>query len=110
MNLPRISLSYLVASRFVHRLINREASTEKKEKGESTQWAKSPKKQSLRVYFDNMALYFECRININAILQTVFLAILPTGQYHCIVNDVVLQSYLKASKNVTILLCHLKPY
>jgi len=65
MNLPRISLSYLVASRFVHRLINREASTEKKENGESTQWAKSPKKQCI---FDNVALYFECRININAIL------------------------------------------
>jgi len=27
------------------------------------QWAKSPKKQSVRVYFNNMALYFECRIN-----------------------------------------------
>jgi len=26
-----------------------------------------------------MALYFECRINKNALLQTVFLAILPTG-------------------------------
>jgi len=26
-----------------------------------TQWAKSPKKQSVGVY--NMALYFECRIN-----------------------------------------------
>jgi len=40
--------------------------------------------------FDNMALY-ECRINKNAPLQTVFLAILPTGielqnnyrVYHC---------------------------
>jgi len=26
-----------------------------------------------------MALYFECRINKNPLLQTVFLAILPTG-------------------------------
>jgi len=26
------------------------------------QWAKSPKKQPVRVYFDKMALYFECRI------------------------------------------------
>jgi len=26
-----------------------------------------------------MALYFECRINKNALLQAVFLAILPTG-------------------------------
>jgi len=26
-----------------------------------------------------MALYFECRINKNTLLQTVFLAILPTG-------------------------------
>jgi len=29
--------------------------------------------------FDNMALYFECRIKKNASLQTIFLAILPTG-------------------------------
>jgi len=29
--------------------------------------------------FDNMTLYFECRINKNA--QSVFLAILPTGLY-----------------------------
>jgi len=27
-----------------------------------TQWAKLPKKQSVG-FFDNMALYFECRIN-----------------------------------------------
>jgi len=27
-----------------------------------------------------MALYFECRISNNALLQTVFLAILPTGK------------------------------
>jgi len=26
-----------------------------------------------------MALYFECRINKKALLQTAFLAILPTG-------------------------------
>jgi len=29
--------------------------------------------------FDNMALYFESQINITALLQTVFLAIFPTG-------------------------------
>jgi len=40
-----------------------------------TQWAKSPKKQSVGVY----SLYFECQINQNALLQTVFLMILPTG-------------------------------
>jgi len=42
-----------------------------------SRWAqspKSPKKQSGGVYFDNMALYFE-----NALFQTVFLAILPSG-------------------------------
>jgi len=45
------------------------------------QWAKSPKKQSGEVYFDNIARYFECRFNKNALLQTfVFLAILPTGR------------------------------
>jgi len=35
-----------------------------------TQWAKSAKKQSVGDYFwqhDNMALYFECRINKNAL-------------------------------------------
>jgi len=32
-----------------------------------------------RPIFDNMALYFECRINKKALLQTVFLAILSTG-------------------------------
>jgi len=36
-----------------------------------SQWAKSPKKQSVGV-FDNMALYFQCRINKNALLQTFF--------------------------------------
>jgi len=45
--------------------------------GVSSQWAKSPKKQSVGCIFDNMALYFECRIN-KALLQTVFLVILPT--------------------------------
>jgi len=31
-----------------------------------SQWAKSTKKkQSVWVYFDNMALYFECQINNN---------------------------------------------
>jgi len=29
--------------------------------------------------FDNMTLYFECRVNKNALLQTTFLVILPTG-------------------------------
>jgi len=40
---------------------------------DEAQWAKSPKKEPVRVHFDNMALYFECRIN-------VLLAILPTGR------------------------------
>jgi len=31
------------------------------------------------VFLTIMALYFECRINKNALLLTVFLAILPTG-------------------------------
>jgi len=45
-----------------------------------SQWAKSPKKQSVGVlYFDNTELYFECRFNKNVLLETVFLAILPTG-------------------------------
>jgi len=39
-------------------------------KGNCAQWAKSPKRQSVGVYFD-MALYFECRINKNTLLQTV---------------------------------------
>jgi len=30
---------------------------------------KSPKKKPLGVYFDNMALYFQYRINKNALLQ-----------------------------------------
>jgi len=34
----------------------------------SSQWEKLPKKQSVGVHFDNMALYFECRINKNAAL------------------------------------------
>jgi len=42
-----------------------------------SQWAKSPKKQSPKkqsvgVHFDNMALYCQCQINKNALLQTVF--------------------------------------
>jgi len=33
-----------------------------------SQWAKLPEKQSAAgVYFENMALYFECRINKNAL-------------------------------------------
>jgi len=35
----------------------------------------------LKCIFDNMALYFQCRINKNALLQTVFLAILPLGYF-----------------------------
>jgi len=36
-----------------------------------------------------MALYFECQININALIQNVFLAILPTG----INNEAILTEY-----------------
>jgi len=35
-----------------------------------SQWEKSPKKQCI---IDNMALYFEFRINKNALLQTGFI-------------------------------------
>jgi len=39
------------------------------------------KNQSVRVYFDNMALHFECQINKNALhFRLFFLAILPTGR------------------------------
>jgi len=31
------------------------------------------------VFFNNIALYFECRINKNVLLHIVFLAIFPTG-------------------------------
>jgi len=44
-----------------------------------SKWAKTLKEQSVRVYFDNMPLYFRCRINKTALLQTVFLVIFPTG-------------------------------
>jgi len=37
-----------------------------------SQWEKSPKKQSVEVYFNNMALYFECRINKNARYFLIF--------------------------------------
>jgi len=49
---------------------------------DEAQWAKSPKKEPVRVHFDNMALYFECRIKKkkNTPSQTVLLAILPTGR------------------------------
>jgi len=41
-----------------------------------SQWAKSPKKQSVGAYF--LVLYYECRINKNTLSQTVFfLTILP---------------------------------
>jgi len=36
------------------------------------QWAKSPKKQSVRVIFDNMALNFDCRINKTRTLSDCF--------------------------------------
>jgi len=38
-----------------------------------SQWTKPP-------IFDNMALYFECRINKSVLLQTAFLVIFPTGK------------------------------
>jgi len=48
----------------------------------TSQWAKSPKKQSVGVcIFDNMALYFECRIQKRT-PSDCFLAILPTGRVH----------------------------
>jgi len=34
-----------------------------------------------------MALYFECRINKNALLQSVFLAILPTGFHRILISS-----------------------
>jgi len=42
----------------------------------TTQWAESPKKRSAECIFDNMALY---ELTKNALLQTYFLVILPTG-------------------------------
>jgi len=46
---------------------------------EPSKWAKSQSKNSLCI-FGNVVLYFECRINEKALLQTAFfLAILPTG-------------------------------
>jgi len=45
----------------------------------ASQWAKSLKKQSIGVYFLQYGTVFECRIYKNALLQTAFLAILPTG-------------------------------
>jgi len=35
------------------------------------QWAKSPKKQCVGVYFSQYGTYFKCRFNKNALLQTV---------------------------------------
>jgi len=47
-----------------------------------TQWEKSPKKQSVGVcIFDNMALFLSAELTKNAFLQTVFLAVLPTGYF-----------------------------
>jgi len=37
-------------------------------------------KISVGVYFDNMALYFECRINKKRTASDCFLAIFPTGK------------------------------
>jgi len=37
-----------------------------------------------------MTLYFECRINKNALLHTVFMAILPTGM---VMYNVVATNY-----------------
>jgi len=36
---------------------------------------------SVGVYFVNMTLYFECRINKNVFLQTVFWRFCPLGNY-----------------------------
>jgi len=44
----------------------------------ASQWEKSPKEQSEECIFDNMALYFECRIN-NTHSFRLFSAIFPTG-------------------------------
>jgi len=44
-----------------------------------TQWANSQEKAVCRSVFLTMALYFECRINKNALIHTVFLAIYPLG-------------------------------
>jgi len=45
-----------------------------------TQWAKSPKKQSVGQY-SNMALYFECRINKTVLFHIVFCRFCPLGMY-----------------------------
>jgi len=37
-----------------------------------SQWTNTPKKQSEECIFYNMALYFECRSNKNALFQTVY--------------------------------------
>jgi len=44
-----------------------------------TQWQNRRKTRLKECTFDNMALYFGCRINKSAFLQTVFLVILSTG-------------------------------
>jgi len=43
-----------------------------------SQWAKSPKNSLYECIFDNMTLYFKCRINKTHSL--CFLAICPLGQ------------------------------
>jgi len=48
--------------------------TEEYVNGQVLQWSKSPKKQSVGVY---MALYFECGIDKNSLLQTVFWQFCP---------------------------------
>jgi len=49
-------------------------------------WAKSPKKQSIRVYFNNMALCFECQIIKNAPLQTVFWRFCPLSASYLLIR------------------------
>jgi len=54
----------------------------------TTQWTKSSKKQSVGVYFDNMALYFDCRINKNA------WRFCPLGNTHAISNCVIFTNFV----------------
>jgi len=54
---------------------------------ETTQWAKSPKKSSLKQrVFVNSALKLQCH---NTLLQTAFSAILPTGNGEYTRDDVI---------------------
>jgi len=45
----------------------------------TSQWAKSPKKTEGVRFFVNSAFKLQCHIVKNTVLQTAFLAILPTG-------------------------------